>query len=117
MTEDAKSLSGFIWADKVALLFALLSGLVWAAFWGVAFLAIGDSGAKHLWLHLGLVWTNILLLALMSAWLVMRAVDFAAGGATYRLLAQNAPGLEAWIAKAGHGIVKFAHLHGPQTAR
>ena len=117
MTEDTKGLFRFNWADKVALVFAVLSGLAWAGFWSSAFLIIGDGGARHLWSHLGIVGTNIILLALMFTWIVMRAVDFAGGGATFRLLSHKALALEAWIAKAGHGIAKLAHHYGPQTAR
>ena len=77
--------SGFIWADKAVLIavYAFLSLLAFC--WSLAFLAIGSLGAMHLWKYFGVQGIELTILVAGLILAVIRGVDFAMGGPTYRL--------------------------------
>jgi hypothetical protein len=78
-------LTGFIWADKAALLLGFLLSSVLLYLWSLAFLVVGSLGAEHLWSKFGILGVKLEILTVGSAWIVMRVTDFFAGGSTYRL--------------------------------
>ena len=114
MTDAPRQTSSFIWADRLAAGSAVAASLLWAAFWMVAYAVIGGDGGKHLWYALGVSGTEKGALAIMSLWIVLRGVDLAAGGATYRLSIQCAKVLKQALATAIHGLAK--HPRHPQIA-
>jgi hypothetical protein len=116
MTATSEPRSNIIWADKVTLGLALFSALLLAALWLVAFAIIGGSGAQHLWARYGAMSIGLALLGLMASWLVLRALDFAAGGSTYRLTARTAQAVAAAMAKGAGRMAKLAHPHRAQIA-
>jgi hypothetical protein len=75
----------FIWADKIALLVGFLFSSLLVYLWSLAFLVVGNLGAKHLWRHFGIVGVELEILTIGSIWIVMRATDFLVGGLKYRL--------------------------------
>lgn len=116
MAESNNCNSRLIWADKAILAFAFFAALLWAAFWFSAFMVIGDLGSYYLWVHLGIIGTKVGILVLMSAWLILRTIDFAFGGSTYRLAAQTALILERAIVRGGRGVARLASRHEAQIA-
>jgi hypothetical protein len=83
--QECLRLTRFIWADKAALLVGFLFSSVLLYFWSLAFLVVGNLGAKHLWENIGIPGIELGILTVGSAWFAMRVTDFLAGGATYRL--------------------------------
>ena len=81
----------FIWADKIALWLAVLFVAMAAIGWVLVATAAGVMGANHVIASLGLNATPIVI-ALVSVWALLRAIDFIAKGSTYRLfVAEPAP--------------------------
>jgi hypothetical protein len=78
-------LARFIWADKIALFVGFLFSSLLLYVWSLAFLVVGNLGAKHLWENFGILGVELEILTVGSAWFVMRVTDFLAGGPTYRL--------------------------------
>jgi hypothetical protein len=78
-------LARFIWADKIALLVGFLFSSLLLYLWSLAFLVVGNLGAKHLWANFGILGVELEILTVGSAWIVMRITHFLAGGPTYRL--------------------------------
>jgi hypothetical protein len=74
----------FIWADKIVLWVAAIFVAVAAFGWILVALAAGAMGANHVVASLGLNSAPIIL-TLVSLWAVLRAIDFTAKGATYRM--------------------------------
>lgn len=83
--QECLPLTGFIWADKAALVMAFLFSLLLLFLWCLAFLVVGALGAKHLWENFGIRGIGLEVLAVALAWFAMRAADFLTGGSTYRL--------------------------------
>ena len=79
----------FIWADKFALIVGFLFSSLLLYLWSLAFLVVGNLGAKHLWANFGILGVELEILTVGSAWTVMRVADFLAGGPTYRLFADK----------------------------
>lgn len=105
----------FIWADKTALTLTILAALIWAVAWWTAFLVIGGQGGQYLWLHYGVIGTELGAVAAMALWLVLRAIDFAAGASTWQLGVATAHRLEQIAAPVLRAW--RSHLHMPQIAR
>ena len=82
-------LTRFGWTDKAALLLGVLFSSFLLYMWALAFLVVGNLGAKHLWANFGILGVELEILIVGSAWLVMRAADFLAGGSTYWLFAHK----------------------------
>jgi|SRR5579859_1107246 len=78
-------LTRFIWADKAALIVGFLISLLLLCLWSLAFLVVGNLGARHLWDDFGMLGIKLEILTVGSAWFAMRMVDFLAGGPTYQL--------------------------------
>jgi hypothetical protein len=76
-------LSRFIWADKIALVAGFLFSSLLVYLWSLAFLVVGNLGAKHLWANFGILGVELEILTVGSIWVVMRVADFLA--AKYRL--------------------------------
>jgi hypothetical protein len=74
----------FIWADKIALWLAILFVALAAIGWVLVAAAAGVMGADHVVASLGLNGTPIVI-AWVSVWALLRAIDFIAKGSTYRL--------------------------------
>jgi hypothetical protein len=74
-----------IWADKIALTLFILIAVVTAFVWGLAALAAGPAGANHVFASIGLDGALEVAAALFAVWATLRAMDFAFGGATYKL--------------------------------
>lgn len=87
--QECLRLTRFIWADKVALLVGVLFSSLLLYIWSLAFLVVGNLGAKHLWGNFGIQGVELEILIVGSAWFVMRVTDFLAGGSTYRLFAHK----------------------------
>lgn len=117
MTTLSGDSSSIIWADKVTLGLALFCTVLLVAFWSVAFAIVGGLGAIHLWTRYGAMSIGLALLGLMASWLILRTLDFLAGGSTYRLMANSAQEIAAALAKGGRSMARFAHQHGAQAAR
>jgi hypothetical protein len=79
----------FGWADKAALLLGVLYSTALLYMWSLAFLVVGNIGAKHLWANFGILGVELEILIVGSAWLVMRLADFLAGGSTYWFFAHK----------------------------
>jgi len=80
-----KEHSGLIRADKVVLFATAAFLALLALCWSIAFLAIGNLGAKHLWNYMGVQGIELSLSVAVLVLIVIRGVDFVAGGSTYRL--------------------------------
>jgi hypothetical protein len=78
-------LNRFIWADKIALLVGFVFSFLLVYLWSLAFLVVGNLGAKHLWASFGIQGVEFEILTVGSIWIVMRLADFLAGWPTYRL--------------------------------
>jgi len=76
----------FIWADRAALVAGFLFSLLLICFWSLAFLVVGNLGARHMWAPFGVLGIELEILTVGSIWFAMRLVDFLVGGSTYRLL-------------------------------
>jgi hypothetical protein len=74
-----------IWADKIALWLAFLAVAALVICWLLVATAAGVEGANHVALSFGLDSTLPVAAILLTLWALMRAIDFIAGGATYRL--------------------------------
>jgi hypothetical protein len=83
--QERLRLTRFIWADKAALLVGFLFSSLLLCFWFLAFLVVGNLGAKHLWENFGIPGMELEILTVGTAWFAMRVTDFLAGGSTYRL--------------------------------
>jgi hypothetical protein len=117
MTMQSGESSNIIWADKVTLGLAVCCAVLLVAFWSVAFAIVGGLGASHLWTRYGAMSIGLALLGLMASWLILRTLDFLAGGSTYRLVVRNALGMAAAIGKVNSRMEKLAHPQGAQIAR
>ena len=80
----------FIWADKAALVAGFSFSVLLICFWCLAFLVVGNLGARHMWSPFGLLGIELEILAVGLIWFAMRLVDFLAGGPTHRLLCYKA---------------------------
>ena len=74
----------FIWADKIVFWLAILFVAMAAIGWVLVAVATGAQGANHVVASLGLNGAPIVI-ALVSFWALLRAIDFIAKGSTYRL--------------------------------
>ena len=74
----------FIWADKIVAWAAILFVAMTAIGWVLVAAAAGAQGANHVVASLGLNGGPIII-ALVSLWALLRAIDFIAKGSTYRL--------------------------------
>ena len=83
--QECLRLVRFIWADKAALVVGTLISLFQLCLWSLAFLVVGNLGAKHLWEHLGILGIELAILTVGSVWFAMRIADFLVRGSTYRL--------------------------------
>ena len=112
-------LTGFIWADKTALLLVFLFSSLLLYLWSLAFLVVGNLGAKHLWANFGILGVELEILTVGSAWIVMRVTDFLAGGSTYRLFNDKSPqkdvSLYNWRSAPNHSLA--AADCGPRLRR
>jgi len=72
-----------IWADKIVLWLVMLAAAALAICWCLVAAAAGVQGANHVALSFGL--DPGIGVALVTLWVVLRALDFVAGGATYKL--------------------------------
>jgi len=81
---SAQSRLHLIWADKIVLWLVFLGIVALAICWCLVAVAAGVQGANHVALRLG--WDPDIAIALLTLWAVLRAVDFVAGGATYKLV-------------------------------
>ena len=75
-----------MWADRAALVAGFLFSLLLICFWSLAFLVVGNLGARHMWAPFGVLGIELEILTVGSIWFAMRLVDFLVGGSTYRLL-------------------------------
>lgn len=85
IARNARQHSGFIWADKVVLFAVGVLLSLLALCWLLAFLTIGSLGAEHLWRYMGVQSIEMSLLVGGSLFVMMRGIDFAIGGPTFRL--------------------------------
>jgi hypothetical protein len=74
-----------IWADKIVLSLAVLIAVIPAIGWGLVALATGAMGANHVLASIGTEGALDVIAVLLAVWAMLRALDFAAGGATYKL--------------------------------
>jgi hypothetical protein len=110
MTNQSGESFSIIWADKVTLGLAVSCAVLLVALWSVLFAIVGGLGASHLWTRYGAMSIGLTLLGLMASWLLLRTLDFLAGGSTYRLISHSAHEMAAAIAKGGSRMAKLAHL-------
>jgi hypothetical protein len=75
-----------IWADKFALAVAAAGVFVALLLWVLVAVAAGTLGANHVFATLGMASIFYTSGAALLLWLVLRAIDFAAKGATYTLI-------------------------------
>lgn len=95
-----------IWADKIALWLAILFVAAAAIGWVLVAAAAGAQGANHVVASLGLNGAPIVI-ALVSFWALLRAIDFIAKGSTYRL----------FHAQPDPEITSTAHSATPSTGK
>jgi hypothetical protein len=74
-----------IWADKIALWLAIICVAAMAALWLLVAVAAGLDGASHVVTKFGLDGIPQIALVIVSVWAFLRAIDFIAGGATYKM--------------------------------
>jgi hypothetical protein len=74
-----------IWADKIVLWLAILMAAMAAFAWVLIGVAAGPMGANHVLASVGTGGTLEIAALLLTLWAILRALDFAAGGATYKL--------------------------------
>ena len=74
-----------IWADKIVLALAILLLAIPAFGWAIVALAAGPMGADHVLASIGIENVLELFCAVLAVWAMLRAVDFVAGGTTYKL--------------------------------
>ena len=86
-----------IWADKIALSLAILLLAIPALGWALVALAAGAAGANHVLASFGTDGVAEVAAGLFAVWASLRAIDFAAGGATYKLF---------YVAQADHEPTK-----------
>ncbi|HEY8948593.1 MAG TPA: hypothetical protein VIM56_06890 [Rhizomicrobium sp.] len=72
-----------IWADKIVLWLVVLAMAALAICWCLVAAAAGVEGANHVVRSFGL--DPDVGIALVTLWVVLRALDFVAGGATHKL--------------------------------
>jgi hypothetical protein len=84
-TQDYLRSTGFIWADKAAILAGCLFSALLLVFWSLVFLVVGGLGGGHLWRNFGIVAVERTILIVGLAWFVMRVAHFLAGGPAERL--------------------------------
>jgi hypothetical protein len=78
-----------IWADRIVLWLAIAAVAALALCWCLVSVAAGVEGANHVVQSFALNSGPIVLIALVSLWALLRAIDFIAGGATHRLVAAS----------------------------
>jgi hypothetical protein len=76
-----------IWADRIVLWLAIVAVAALALCWCLVGVAAGVNGANHVVASFALDSGPIVLIALVSLWALLRAIDFIGGGATHRLVA------------------------------
>lgn len=81
----------FIWADKIALLTALLFSLLLLFLWSLTFFVVGNLGARHLWRSFGVLGIELEILIVGAIWFAMRATDLLAGWFSHRPFFRLAP--------------------------
>ena len=82
---DSQNKLRLIWADKIALVLAVLVAVIPAIGWALIGLATGMAGANHVLASIGTDGAAEVLAMLVAVWLSLRAIDFAFGGSTYKL--------------------------------
>ncbi|HEY4124793.1 MAG TPA: hypothetical protein VGM36_09280 [Rhizomicrobium sp.] len=80
---SAQSRLHLIWADKIVLWLVILGIATLAICWCLVAVAAGVDGANHVALSFG--WDPNIGIALLALWAALRALDFIAGGSTYKL--------------------------------
>ena len=75
-----------IWADRIVLWLAITAVAALVLCWCLVGVAAGVEGANHVVTSFALDSGPIALIALVSLWALLRAIDFIAGGATHRLV-------------------------------
>lgn len=81
-----------IWADKIVLWLAVLIVAAMAILWIMVAVAAGTDGANHVVASFGSDFGVHIIIDLVGLWALLRAIDFIAGGATYRMFsAQTKP--------------------------
>lgn len=78
-----------IWADRIVLWLTVLGVAAMAALWLLVAVAAGIQGAGHVVTSFGWDGFPAIALTLVSIWALLRAIDFIAGGSTYKMF--NAP--------------------------
>ncbi len=98
-----------IWADKIVLWLAISIVALAALGWLLMALAAGAAGANHVLASIGIVGTLEICAALLVIWATFRALDFAAGGATYKLFhaepAADAPVLQTPVLPTSRNLL------------
>ena len=83
--EDTRDKLRLIWADKIALSLTILIVAIPAFGWVLVAIAAGPAGANHVVESIGMDGALEVIGAVLAVWATLRALDFAAGGATYKL--------------------------------
>jgi hypothetical protein len=83
--EDTRNKLRLIWADKIALSLTILIVAIPAFGWVLVAIAAGPAGANHVIESIGMDGALEVMGAVLTVWAALRGVDFAAGGATYKL--------------------------------
>jgi hypothetical protein len=94
-----------IWADKIVLGIALVMAALAGVLWLLVALAAGLAGANHVIASFGTTVFQEAVLGFVAVWLALRAIDFAAGGSTYKLFAAQSPSTDASVLPAGKLIL------------
>ena len=81
----------FTWADKIALLTALLFSFLFLFLWSLAFCVVGGLGARHLWKSFGVLEIELGILIVGTIWFAMRATGLLAGWYSHRPSIRLAP--------------------------
>lgn len=98
-----------IWADKIALSLAVLIVAIPAIGWALVALAAGPLGANHVLASIGADGAIEVLATVLALWASLRAIDFLAGGATYKLFHTEEKAASASSAREIPGGNLLAH--------
>jgi hypothetical protein len=77
-----------IWADKIVIALAVAIAGIAVLAWGLVAIAAGIAGANHVILSFGSGMAGGITVGLLVLWLLLRGLDWAAGGSTARLFAR-----------------------------
>jgi hypothetical protein len=111
MPNNSSQDAQFIWADKAVVGLAVTWVLLSSVFWATAFEIIGDQGANYLWSRVGAKEFTYSFLGLAFVWLLLRLVDFAAAGVTYRCAVRTAAHIHVAVRQVAHALAE----HRPQS--